>query len=111
MDIYVMDYDVLRGTKDDLYNGLYESIPVCYKNKKFINMYVESVPKEQEILLLDTNKSMVVMHIYKVVYYDRKIFVIVNNTDGDLRSMEKSSKALPHESAARVRASFLQNII
>ena len=92
MDIYVMDYDVLRGTKDNLYNGLYESIPVCYKNKKFINMYVESVPKEQEILLLDTNKSMVVMHIYKVVYYDRKIFVIVNNTDGDLRSMEKESK-------------------
>ena len=92
MDIYVMDYDVLRGTKDDLYNGLYESIPVCYKNKSFINMYVESIPKEQEILLINNKDSVIVMHVYKVVYYDRKVFVIVNNTDGDLRSMEKEPK-------------------
>ncbi len=92
MDIYVMDYDTLRGTKDHLYNGLYESIPMCYKNKRYINMYVESIPKEQEVLLSNQNGSVIVMHVYKVVYFERKIFVIVNNTDGDLRSMQKETK-------------------
>ena len=110
MDIYVMDYNVLRGTKDDLYNGLYENIPLCYKSRSFINMSVESIPKENEILLLDTKGSVIVMHIYKVVYYARKIFVIVNNTDGDRRSMKKSSNDTSHENTARVRASYLQKV-
>jgi hypothetical protein len=105
MDIYVMDYDILRGTKDDLYNGLFESIPVCFKNKRYINMYVESIPKEQEILLSKQNGSIVVMHVYKVVYFDRKIFVIVNNTDGDLRSMEKESKENVKDSIIRTMSS------
>ena len=103
MDIYVIDYDVLRGTKDELYNGLYESIPVCYKNKSFINMYVESIPKEQDVLLINNKDSVVVMHVYKVVYYDRKVFIIVNNTEGDLRSMDISSKENSNVNNLRVR--------
>ena len=99
-----MDYDVLRGTKDDQYIELYESIPVCYKNRNFMIMYVESIPKEQDVLLMNNKDILVVMHVYKVVYYDRKVFVIVNNTDGDLRSLDKSSKEHSHEIFARVKS-------
>jgi hypothetical protein len=87
-----MDYDVLRGTKDNLFRDLYENIPLCFKERKFINMNVESIPKEQEIILYKKNGSLIVMKVFKVVYYERKIFVIVNNTEGDLRSMEKGAR-------------------
>ncbi len=88
MDIYVMDYDTLRGTKDDDYTDLYESIPLCYKNNRFVNMEVISIPKENEIILLQRNGSILAMHVYKVVYYQSKIFVIVNNTESDLSNLE-----------------------
>jgi hypothetical protein len=32
------------------------------------------------------------MKVFKVVYYERKIFVIVDNTEGDLRSIVKETK-------------------
>ncbi|MDD4834679.1 MAG: hypothetical protein PHC44_08095 [Lutispora sp.] len=90
--IYVMDYDVLRGTKDNLYCDLYKNIPMCFKQHKFINIEVESIPKEKEILLVRGKDSLMAMHVFKVVYYEWKVFVIVNNTESDLRPMEKESK-------------------
>lgn len=87
--IYVMDYDILRGTKDSLYCDLYENIPLCFRMKKFVSIEVESIPKEQEILLMKKKGTLMAMHVFKVVYYEWKIFIIVNNTEGDLRPMEK----------------------
>ena len=87
-----MDYDILRGTKNNLYCNLYENIPFCFKQKKYVNFEVESIPKENEIILMRINGVMTVMSIFKVVYFDWKIFVIVNNKEGDLRSMGAESK-------------------
>jgi hypothetical protein len=86
--IYVIDYNVLIETKDSLFFNLYEKIPLCFKNKQFISIEVESIPKEQEILLLRKNGSLMSMDVFKVVYYEWKIFVIVNNAKGYLRPME-----------------------
>ncbi len=85
--IYLMDYDVLRGTKDDLFLDLYKSIPSCFKARKYVTLEVESVPREKELILMRQNGSLIAMSVYKVVYYEWKIFVIVNNTADDLRSM------------------------
>lgn len=89
--IYVMDYDVLRGTKENLYHDLFENIPICFNKKKYITIEVESIPKENEIILYHKNHTLMVMSVYKVIYYEWKVFIIVNNTEGDLRSMEKSA--------------------
>ena len=91
MDIYVMDYDTLRRTKDHEYSDFYKSIPVCFKNRQYINMEVESIPREKEVLLLKRNGSIQAIHIYKVVYYERKIFVIGSNTESDIRPMADGS--------------------
>lgn len=90
--IYVMDHDVLSGTKDRLFFNLYEKIPLCFKNKQFVSIEVESIPKEHEILLMRINGSLMSMNVFKVVYYEWKIFVIVDNTKGDLRTIKPQNE-------------------
>lgn len=89
--IYVMDYDVLMGTKENLFHNLYENIPYYLKQFKFVNIEVESIPKEKEIILMKKNNSLIAMTVFKVVYYEWKIFVIVNKPEGDLRLIQKES--------------------
>ena len=90
--IYVMNYDVLRGIKDNFYCDLYENIPLCFKQKKYESIDVESIPKEKEIIIKRKNGSLMVMSVFKVAYYEWKIFVVVNIIKGDLQLIENESK-------------------
>lgn len=95
--IYVIDYKVLRGTKDILHCDFYKNIPMCFEEHNYTNIEVESIPKEKEILLFKRNGELVAMNVFKVVHYEWKVFVIVNNTESDLRSMEKEFEGDEHK--------------
>ena len=91
--VYLLDYDVLRGVKDNLYRDIYETIPLCFKEKKYESYDIESIPKEKEIIIMKARKgnSLMVMSVFKVVYYEWKIFVVVKIMEGSLQSIEKES--------------------
>ena len=90
--IYVMNYDVLRGIRGNFYYELYENIPLCFKQKKYESIDVESIPKEKEIIILRKNGSLIVMSVFKVAYYEWKIFVVVNIIKGGLQLIENESR-------------------
>lgn len=90
--IYVIDHDTLSGT--------YEKIPLCFKKRQFFCVEVESIPKEKEILLLRRNGALMSMAVFKVVYYEWKIFVIVDHTEDDqLQSMESEYEGMKSREA------------
>ena len=102
--IYIMDCDVLRGTNSN--HGIYENIPMCLKQGKYVNIDVESIPKEKEVILMKKNNSLKAMSVFKVVYYEWKIFVIVNNSESNLRLVEKESDEELSKFAGRIASSF-----
>ena len=90
--IYVMNYDFLRGIKDNFYCDLYKNIPLCYRQNKYESIDVESIPKEKEIIIVRKNGSLIIMSVFKVVYYEWKIFVVVNIIKGELQLIENEFK-------------------